>query len=113
MIHIFQAPHPLRPDSLLIVPQNLSLRNPGVKRKKSQSGFVPPLSIIFNRIFPFHMEDLKNRSIPEIVDYLHSVEGNKKYLSNPPKSTWDNAIKFESKGHRIKGQALSFILLNK
>ena len=32
-----------------------------MKRKNLKAALFPPLNIIFNRIFPFHMEDLKNR----------------------------------------------------
>ena len=31
-----------------------------MKRKNLKAALFPPLNIIFNRIFPFHMEDLKN-----------------------------------------------------
>jgi len=65
-----------------------------VKRKKSQSGFVPPLNIIFNRIFPFHMEDLKNL-IPNCQKILTRTipvlsKRNRKYCFDLPRIGIEN-----------------------
>ena len=65
-----------------------------MKRKKSQSGFVPPLNIIFNRIFPFHMEDLKNL-IPNCQKILTRTipvlsKRNRKYCFDLPRIGIEN-----------------------
>lgn len=65
-----------------------------MKRKNLKAALFPPLNIIFNRIFPFHMEDLKNL-IPNCQKILTRTipvlsKRNRKYCFDLPRIGIEN-----------------------